>query len=560
MRRFVFSIILCIIFTSCSENDDTLQPCTQKEFDLANCKTAANQYCTKPLFDQKKCVIGKVQSSITLNEIATYSSKPQQIGMYFSVSETKKENGTIEPVKDLTKENIELYENGLLKTRDPETKSFFRKQVPANIMLALDYSTSMEPALEATREAALAIIESISSDQKIAVMKFSETADVIQNFSNDPQALAQAIVSPYKADAAYDLQTKFFLALNTALDNMPQEKYRANSIIIITDGPDTLSGEEIKKEVFEKIQKQKIPIYPIVIGEFDFSELKKVAENSSGHLILAKDQDYIKAKFQEAKSFVDSLYSLTYYTPVTGNVQLELKVNYKEQIAAFKKTLQVSEASETEKQTIMFHDDTFSGLPQKTAVLRVHSLYIPKNVTKISFTLEWEGDFYFDQFTTPQSEEDVGHQFEVVTIHHQLGFLAFELKVTDNPTQYGDFGDMIHIQFLLGKNIADQIFTLTPIEAFTKGDTSGSRFFEKKTYQYQFITQNQGKAQGLNSTPCENICNIMTACEFYEAENEQNCVHVACYPDKISLEAIVNSCDKTACEEFAGCFSKTLFD
>ena len=74
-----------------------------------------------------------------------------------------------------------------VRKREAITQSYRVKTV-----LMLDTSTSVEPHLEQIKEAAITLIRNMTDQQEIALYEFSEEPVLLQNFTNDVDALIKS--------------------------------------------------------------------------------------------------------------------------------------------------------------------------------------------------------------------------------------------------------------------------------------------------------------------------------------------------------------------------------
>ena len=101
-------------------------------------------------------------------------------------------------VSSLSTNHFEVRENGQpvsptesamrVRKRDAITQSYTVRTV-----LMLDTSTSVEPHLAQIKEAAITLVKNMTDQQVIALYEFSEEPVLLQNFTNDVDALIRAI-------------------------------------------------------------------------------------------------------------------------------------------------------------------------------------------------------------------------------------------------------------------------------------------------------------------------------------------------------------------------------
>ena len=179
---------------------------------------------------------------------------------------------------------------------------------PTHIVFCLDYSGSMygegiselKDAMKyiLTDEAANDFIQ-FSSEDKIDIIPFNSTYEIKWSTKNgeDTEALLNNInnYSPYGTTAIYPAAIK---ALEL-LVNEDINKYNV-SVVLMTDGVNNVGKYNDLQSYYYKI-KNKIPIYSIMFGEADRSELDMIAKLTNGKVFDGK-KNLVKA-FKEVRGY-----------------------------------------------------------------------------------------------------------------------------------------------------------------------------------------------------------------------------------------------------------------
>ena len=136
------------------------------------------------------------------------------------------------PVKDLTKEDFDLYDDGVHQT----IVSFERGDVPFNAALLLDASTSMKGGrLQTALDGAKAFAGAISPQDQVKLILFSDQVRVETPFTSIPSVLTLSL-GDAKAGGGTALNDCFYLALKRL------ETRRGRKVaVLLSDGIDVES-------------------------------------------------------------------------------------------------------------------------------------------------------------------------------------------------------------------------------------------------------------------------------------------------------------------------------
>lgn len=222
---------------------------------------------------------------------------------------------------------------------------------PLEIVIMIDASASQERTLPDEKRAAAYFINDIlkKGKDKVAIVKFTGKFSFVQDLTDD-LAKAQAelkkiefeppkgyigggimvSVPNKKSDDFKTGTTSIWDSVKQISDAFLQIKSNnaQRAIILITDGVNTF-GETKLKEAIESSIKTQIPVYAIGIGDeyyggVDKKTLKKLAEQTGGLLIVAKQK--LEDFPVQAKTFeqgLRSVYEVTFSPGPTNSKNLQ---------------------------------------------------------------------------------------------------------------------------------------------------------------------------------------------------------------------------------------------
>lgn len=136
-------------------------------------------------------------------------------------------------IKGLTAEDFTVYENGELRSISevaPATSAF-------NLVLLLDVSGSVEERLDFIRKAALDFLNTVSPQDRIAILSFRDDIQLISDFTTDRTLLAERIkdIEAGGGTALYDT-----LAY-TLVHTLAPLRGERTAIVVLSDGDDNRS-------------------------------------------------------------------------------------------------------------------------------------------------------------------------------------------------------------------------------------------------------------------------------------------------------------------------------
>lgn len=227
-------------------------------------------------------------------------------------------------LKVFSKEPDELKADNFVISEDKTGISSFDLAFQKNrhyMVLVVDRSSSIEPAMNEVKRAAASFALSMVGDVSMSVLSFASDIDFSHAFSNDGNSLVEAInkLRPWGGTALYD-------ALYSACDELQNKAGRADlkTVVCLTDGRDstpngqtpmsTRTPEQVKKYAVEK----GIRLITVGLGnDIDEAILKDFAGATGGWYLQTTTPEQL-SKLYEALSRrmkLERYYQLSYTTP-----------------------------------------------------------------------------------------------------------------------------------------------------------------------------------------------------------------------------------------------------
>ena len=140
-------------------------------------------------------------------------------------------------ITDLGEGDFEVLEEGV---RQPLT-IFTREDLPVSLAILIDTSASMDTKLSQAQSAAIRFVKTLLPADEAQVVKFSQRAEVIQEFTSDKTQLEAAIRSTH-ASGDTALYTALYVALKDLDRRRRDGELRRRAVVVLTDGEDTASS------------------------------------------------------------------------------------------------------------------------------------------------------------------------------------------------------------------------------------------------------------------------------------------------------------------------------
>jgi VWFA-related protein len=236
-------------------------------------------------------------------------------------------------IPDLNKNDFEIKEDNI-----PQQIRYFSRETdtPLTLAIMVDTSPSQGRVLGAEQQEADTFLRDVLRPKDLAcVMHFDVDVELLQDFTNDPRLLANAINStvingggqgmgprplPTRSLGGTHLYDAVYLASNDLMKNEVGRKV----LILLTDGVDQGSQETLN-QALEAAQKSDVIIYSIDIVDRAFygfggggsggdSVLQKLSEQTGGRVLKVKKIKNTREAFDEIARELRTQYLLG-YTP-----------------------------------------------------------------------------------------------------------------------------------------------------------------------------------------------------------------------------------------------------
>jgi Ca-activated chloride channel family protein len=243
-------------------------------------------------------------------------------------------------VADLTQDQFHLFENNV----EQEIAYFENAEKPFTVALLLDTSDSTKFKLHEIQAAAIAFIEQLRPDDRVIVVAFAKSVNVLAEATNDRRVLRDAIMNT-KGRGGTSLYNAVEIVVSQRLNQIRGRK----AVVLLTDGVDTTSVGATYKSTLHAAEELDALVYAIqydtqddaakdarsasaangqlVSGEIVTARgdslqvayaqatryLRSMTDKSGGRFYLANSTDSLRETFRKIAQELREQYSIGYY-------------------------------------------------------------------------------------------------------------------------------------------------------------------------------------------------------------------------------------------------------
>jgi len=164
-------------------------------------------------------------------------------------------------IPNLKKRDFRLYEDGVQQ----DIANFNSVEVPFNVILLLDTSSSTKFRLEDIQAAAKAFVKELRPEDQVMIVSFDSSVYVLSDFTSDREILCNAIDRTRTGGS-----TKLYEAVDLSLSEWMAPINGRKAIVMFTDGVDTSSRRSTARSTIKLVEESDVLIYPVRYDtEFD---------------------------------------------------------------------------------------------------------------------------------------------------------------------------------------------------------------------------------------------------------------------------------------------------
>jgi Ca-activated chloride channel homolog len=225
-------------------------------------------------------------------------------------------------VRGLTKQDFQVFENGVPQA----IAAMGSEDVPLELVLAVDISSSMEHALDDVRPAVKQLLSKLRPDDAATLIGFNDTMFVVAERETDPGVREAAVdlLSPWGGTALYDATVR-------SLD-LVTESWGRKGVIVFSDGDDRHSLTT-RDAAMARVEASDAMLYTVGFGAGATipalrSSLEGYARSTGGRAFFPREAKDLDAVFEQIVAELANQYVLSYSStnPERDNSWREIRV------------------------------------------------------------------------------------------------------------------------------------------------------------------------------------------------------------------------------------------
>lgn len=175
-------------------------------------------------------------------------------------------------LSDVTARDLVITENNIL--HQPASV----RRLPANILIVMDTGGELRSIknLDQTRKVARALVESLRPDDSVAIMQYSDKAEIVTEWTNDRAQLMAAIKR-----TNFGRRSAFVEALKMATDLATRSSLENKHIVLVTDGTDSLGRSSAKFDAFQRLLTTDISVHVISYTSMEAADIEPRTKGTS---------------------------------------------------------------------------------------------------------------------------------------------------------------------------------------------------------------------------------------------------------------------------------------
>lgn len=168
-------------------------------------------------------------------------------------------------VPDMTLDDLVIAENNVL--HPPSSV----RRIPANVLIVMDTGGEMRVAksLDRTRRVAIAVAEALRDGDQVAVMQYSDRAEVISEWTTNRAETVAAIKR-----SNFGRRSVFVDAITAARQFMIASGADNRHIVLITDGTDSLGRSSAKFDALQALTATDISVHVLSYTSMEIDDIE----------------------------------------------------------------------------------------------------------------------------------------------------------------------------------------------------------------------------------------------------------------------------------------------
>lgn len=174
--------------------------------------------------------------------------------------------------RDVRGDDLVITENNIL--HQPSSV----RRLPANVLIVMDTGGEMRSvkSLDKTRLVARGVVNGLRPDDSIALLEYSDKAEIAAEWTSDRSAMLAAI-----NHTKFGRRSAFVDALKLATDFMLKDPLENKHIVLITDGTDSGGRSSAKFDAFQRLLATNISVHVLSYTAMESADIEPRTKRTS---------------------------------------------------------------------------------------------------------------------------------------------------------------------------------------------------------------------------------------------------------------------------------------
>ena len=144
------------------------------------------------------------------------------------------------------------------------------RRIPAHVVIVMDTGGEMRQvkSLDQTKRIANAVVAALKPEDSIAILQYGDTAEIVSDWTTDREAIAHAI-----RNVKFGRRSQFAEALDVATEYMQKDPLENKHLVLITDGTDSSTGQQAKRDAMRKLQMTEISVHVLSYTRMEVADI-----------------------------------------------------------------------------------------------------------------------------------------------------------------------------------------------------------------------------------------------------------------------------------------------
>lgn len=226
-------------------------------------------------------------------------------------------------ITGLTREDFVVFEDGIQQ----DLSFFAAEEVPLDLALLVDASSSMQDKMELVRAAASGFIRTLGAQDRAAIIAFNSGLREIQSLTSD-RAVLESAIRKTEARGGTHLYNAVYVMLKEVVQNQRRDgDVRRRALVVLSDGEDTGSLVSFE-DVLDATRRAGVTVYTVTLKSpylarhiqdtrkryFSTAEyaMKTLAQETGGRAFFPVRVEELPGVYQDISAELDRQYTMGY--------------------------------------------------------------------------------------------------------------------------------------------------------------------------------------------------------------------------------------------------------